>query len=179
MAVLDNDAGYSMQQENHFRAASSLLSAALLSLSLVGSLGQENSESINKPGHSAHGAAFDEGPRQKAELMQGMPDLNFPISTRSPDAQRFFNQGVGQLHGFWYYEAERSFRQALRIDTNCVMAYWGLTMANVNNEKRAKEFIEAGVKRTNGIPRREFLYMDSLGKFYLKENKNEDDRHRD
>ncbi|HEX7860349.1 MAG TPA: redoxin domain-containing protein [Verrucomicrobiae bacterium] len=168
-----------MQQENHFRAASSLLGAALLSLSLVGNFGEENSDTTNKPGHSAHGAAFDEGPRQKAELMQGMPDLNFPISTRSPDAQRFFNQGVGQLHGFWYYEAERSFRQALKSDTNCVMAYWGLTMANVNNEKRAKEFIEAGVKRTNGIPRREFLYMDSLGKFYLKENKNQNDRHRD
>ena len=129
-------------------------------------------------GHSLHGEAFDEGPRQGAYLMQGMPDVDFAVNTRSPDAQKFFNQGVGQLHGFWYYEAERSFRQVLKLDTNCVMAYWGLAMANVNNEERAKEFIAKGVKFTNGIPRRELLYIDSLAKFYLDPPKNATERHR-
>ncbi|MGZ8940425.1 MAG: hypothetical protein ACXW32_14570, partial [Limisphaerales bacterium] len=166
-----------MQEESRYRVSRSLL--LILTFSILPLCAQDSPEPAARPGHSLHGEAFDEGPRQRAYLMQGMPDLNFPINTRSPDAQKFFNQGVGQLHGFWYFEAERSFRQAMQLDTNCVMAFWGLTMANVNNEKRAKEFIQAGIKRTNGIPRREFLYMDSLAKFHLKKAKNDLDRHRE
>src|SRR5207244_2808913 len=67
-------------------------------------------------GHSTHGDAFDEGPRQAAVLMQGMGAVSFPITTQSAEAQRFFDQGVAQLHGFWFYEAERSFRQAAKFD---------------------------------------------------------------
>lgn len=129
-------------------------------------------------GHSIHGEAFDEGPRQAAYLMPGMPEIDFPVTTTSPEAQKFFNQGVGQLHGFWYFEAERSFRQVALMDTNCVMAFWGLAMANVQNEKRAKAFMEKGVKLTNGIPRREFLYMESLANFYLGDEKNDVEKHR-
>ena len=97
------------------------------------------------PGHSQHGEAFDEGPRQKARLMPGMPKIDFPVTTKSREAQAFFNQGVGQLHGFWYFEAERSFRQAAAIDPACAMAYWGMAQANINNPKRAKEMIAKAV----------------------------------
>src|SRR6188474_950585 len=58
-------------------------------------------------GHSVHGETFDEGPRQAAYLMPGMPEIDFPVTSISAEAQKFFNQGVGQLHGFWYFEAER------------------------------------------------------------------------
>jgi hypothetical protein len=68
------------------------------------------------PGHSLHGEAFDEGPRQAAVLMEGMPKIDFPITTKSPEAQKFFTQGVAQQHGFWYFEAERSHRQASALD---------------------------------------------------------------
>ena len=138
-------------------------------------------------GHSSHGEAFNEGPRQKAYLMDGMPDIEFPITTRNSEAQNFFNQGIGQLHGFWYFEAERSFRQVAMLDTNCAMAYWGMAMANVSNEKRARAFIEKAVTRTNGLGRREFLYVQSLAKFYGKDKEKDktdtprspsDDRHR-
>lgn len=119
-------------------------------------------------GHSHYGEAFNEGPRQAAYLMEGMPKIDFPVSTTNTLTQRFFNQGVGQLHGFWYFEAERSFRQAAKLDTNCVMAWWGMAMANVSNDKRAREFMKQAVARTNetSITRREQLYIDSLAKFY-------------
>ena len=74
------------------------------------------------PGHSAHGEVFDEGPRQAAYLMEGTGAVTFPMTTAAPEAQAFFNQGVGQLHGFWYFEAERSFRQVAKLDPNCAMA---------------------------------------------------------
>ena len=117
------------------------------------------------PGHSLHGEAFDEGPRQKAYLMKGMPKVDFPVSTKSTEAQAFFNQGVGQLHGFWYFEAERSFRQVAAIDPECAMAYWGMAMANVNNEKRAKEFIaKATAKKAEATPR-ERAWIEALAAY--------------
>ena len=117
-----------------------------------------------KPGHSTHGDAFDEGPRQAAVLLKGMGAVSFPITTQSGDAQKFFDQGVAQLHGFWYYEAERSFRQAAKLDTAAAMPYWGMAMANVNNEKRAGEFMKQAKAqgRREKASARERLYMDAL-----------------
>src|ERR1700712_4547294 len=99
------------------------------------------------PGHSSHGETFDEGPRHAAYLMGTTGSVSFPITTASPDAQKFFNQGIGQLHGFWFLEAERSFRQAAALDPQCAMAYWGMAMANLNNGSRAKGFIAEAVKQ--------------------------------
>src|SRR5688500_8409273 len=76
------------------------------------------------PGHSYHGETFNEGPRQSAVLLEGMGNISFPVTTANEDAQRFISQGVAQLHGFWYYESERSFRQAAALDPECAMAYW-------------------------------------------------------
>ncbi|MCX6837120.1 MAG: hypothetical protein NTX35_04835, partial [Verrucomicrobia bacterium] len=115
------------------------------------------------PGHSAHGEAFNEGPRQAAVLMPGCGDaVKFAISTKKPEAQQFFTQGVGQLHGFWYYEAERSFRQVAALDPDCAMAYWGMAMANVNTEKRAKAFTEKAVKLKDKATPREKQWIGML-----------------
>jgi len=116
-------------------------------------------------GHSAHGEAFHEGPRQRAYLMKGMPKINFPVTTKKPKCQAFFNQGLGQLHGFWNLEAERSFRQAAVIDPSCAMAYWGMARANLGNEKRAKGFIAEAVKRKGSASPREVKHVDALAKY--------------
>ena len=97
--------------------------------------------------HSLHGEAFDEGPRQKAYLKEGQGKIDFRITTTKPEAQAFFNQGVGQLHSFYYLEAERSFRQAARIDSDSPMPYWGMAMANVNNANRAKGLFKEAQKK--------------------------------
>ena len=70
----------------------------------------------------------------------------FEITTSDPQAQKFFNQGIGQLHGFWNFEAERSFRQVAALDPKCAMAYWGMAMANRGNSTRGKGFIDKAVK---------------------------------
>ncbi|MEX0793851.1 MAG: hypothetical protein WD045_11995, partial [Pirellulaceae bacterium] len=93
------------------------------------------------PGHSLHGESFNTGPRQQAYLMGGTGAVDFPVGSEVPQVQAFFNQGIGQLHGFWFLEAERSFRQAAALDPECAIAYWGMAMANEGNPERAKEFI--------------------------------------
>jgi len=125
--------------------------------------------SVLPAGHSSHGEAFNEGPRQKAYLMEGMPKIDFPVTTQLLEAQQFFNQGIGQLHGFWHFEAERSFRQVAALDTNCAMAYWGMAMANVNNEKRAKEFVQKAVALKDKASHRERMWIESLSSFYPSE----------
>tara|TARA_B100000963_G_scaffold358759_1_gene384203 strand:+ start:287 stop:2692 length:2406 start_codon:yes stop_codon:yes gene_type:complete len=126
---------------------------------------QQDDDATVPAGHSAHGEAFDEGPRQRAYLMKGMPKVNFPVTTKKPKCQAFFNQGLGQLHGFWNLEAERSFRQAAVIDPACAMAYWGMARANLGNEKRAKGFIAEAVMRKGSASPREVKHVDALAKY--------------
>ncbi|MGY8770472.1 MAG: redoxin domain-containing protein [Pirellulales bacterium] len=116
-------------------------------------------------GHSYHGDVFNEGPRQKAYLMGGTGDVHFEITTKSEEAQKFFNQAIGQLHGFWYLEAERSFRHAAFIDPDCAMMYWGAAFANLKNVDRAKGFIKEAVNRTPKASPREVLYIEALDKY--------------
>lgn len=119
-----------------------------------------------KAGHSSHGEAFNEGPRQRAYLIPGMGDVAFPTSTPIPEAQQFFTQGVAQLHSFYYFEAERSFRQAAALDPAMPMAYWGMAMANVNNEKRAKELLARAEQLKNKADPRERLWIAFLSDWY-------------
>ena len=65
--------------------------------------------------------------------MEGQGQVNFSVTTAHPRVQEFINQAVAQLHTFFYFEAERSFRQAALLDPDCSMAYWGMAMVNVNN----------------------------------------------
>ena len=129
-------------------------------------------------GHSNHGEAFNEGPRQKAYLMGGTGNVTFPATCSKPVVQKFINQGVGQLHGFWFFEAERSFRQAAAIDPECAIAYWGMAMANINNEKRAKGFIALAVKRKDKVTERERLYIEAVDAYVKAGSKKNKDRSR-
>jgi peroxiredoxin/tetratricopeptide (TPR) repeat protein len=115
------------------------------------------------PGHSKHGELFDAGPRQSAYLMGGTGNVHFPITHKVEQAQKFFEQGVGQLHGFWYFEAERSFRAAAALDPTCEgMAWWGVSLANHYRPVRAREFAFLAVKKKPGLTDREQMYIEAL-----------------
>ncbi len=119
----------------------------------------------NLAGHSFHGESFNQGPRQAAYLMPGMAPIRFPITTASPLAQKFFEQGIAQLHGFWFFEAERSFRQVAAIDPQCAMAYWGMAMANKENVARARGIMKKGLEKKDKASDREQAYLDLLAKY--------------
>jgi len=68
-------------------------------------------------------------PSLPAKLLAGVGVTNMPVTTKSSEAQKFFNQGVAQLHSFWAIEAERSFLQAAALDPDMAMAYWGIAVA--------------------------------------------------
>jgi peroxiredoxin len=126
----------------------------------------EANPAVPAAGHSVHGEAFNEGPRHAAYLMPGMGKVHFPVTSKKPAAQAFVDQGVAQIHSFYYLEAERSFRQAAQLDPDCAMAYWGMAMANINNPKRAQGFLKESRKRAASLGRRESLYLEALESFF-------------
>ncbi len=126
----------------------------------------EGNPAVPPPGHSLHGEAFNDGPRRAAHIIPGMGRVHFPVTTTKPDAQKFVDQGVAQLHSFYYFESERSFREAARIDPRCAMAYWGMAMSNINNSRRAKGFLSEARKRAAGISSRESHYLAALEAFF-------------
>lgn len=134
--------------------------------------------SIPLAGHSDHGEAYNEGPRQNAYLMGGTGAVDFKITTDNEEAQAFFDQGLGQLYGFWYYEAERSFRRVAALDPDCAMAYWGMARANDENKDRAKSFIVEAVEKKDKATEREQMYISALNK-YLTDDKEEKNRRKD
>ncbi len=49
-----------------------------------------------------------------------------PISTTSPEAQRWFDRGLNWCFGFNQEEGVKCFQRALEADPDCVMAHWGV-----------------------------------------------------
>ena len=49
----------------------------------------DDAEKSLPAGHSNHGEAFNEGPRQKAYLMEGTGDVSFPATCAKPIVQKF------------------------------------------------------------------------------------------
>jgi tetratricopeptide (TPR) repeat protein len=64
-------------------------------------------------------------------LRQGIGKLHEEVTTSSPEAQAYYDQGLAYLHSYVWIEAARSFHQALRLDPSLAMAYVGLSDAYV------------------------------------------------
>ncbi len=121
-------------------------------------------------GHSKHGSAFDTGMRQKPWHMEGIGKAHFPITTKVPEVQEWFDQGNALLQSFWYEEAERSFRWCLKLDPDCAMAYWGMARTGLNwstglsdfpEVKRYKDFLKEAVRRKESVTPRERMYIEA------------------
>ena len=74
--------------------------------------------------------------RDSVPLYDGLGDHTHRITTASPRAQRYFDQGLALTYGFNHAEAIRSFREAQRLDPSCAMCQWGEALAfgpNINS----------------------------------------------
>jgi tetratricopeptide (TPR) repeat protein len=63
------------------------------------------------------------------QAIEGIGQAHIQITTKSPEAQRWFDQGLALIHCFWDYEAERAFEESVRLDPACAMCHWGLYQA--------------------------------------------------
>src|ERR1044072_3925419 len=69
------------------------------------------------------------GSKDEAALVEGMGALHHPVSTKSAEAQKFFDQGLRYVYAFNHDEAVRSFKRAADLDGDLAMAYWGVAYA--------------------------------------------------
>jgi len=80
-------------------------------------------------GHGSHGA-----PEKKTVwLDDGLGGIDHPVTTKSAEAQKYFNQGLMYLYAFNHAEALNSFRHAAELDPEMAMAYWGISLGLGSN----------------------------------------------
>src|SRR5438132_990328 len=99
--------------------------------------------------HSQAGSVPLEILQRPVTLRTGIGELHEKVSTHSPEAQSFYDQGIAYVHSYVWMEAARSFHQALRLDPNLAMAYLGLTDAFIGLQDVATA--SATLERANAL----------------------------
>jgi tetratricopeptide (TPR) repeat protein len=108
-------------------------------------------------------------------LFDNLGNHHHAITTRSAEAQRFFDQGLRLIYGFNHDEAIRSFSEATRLDPHCAMAYWGIGFAygpNYNlllddqHNRAAYAAVEKAVELKPHASEPERAYIDALALRY-------------
>jgi len=108
-------------------------------------------------------------------LMEGLGHYHHPIATTSPEAQKFFDQGLTLIYGFNHDEAIRSFEQAARLDPRSPMPHWGIAIAlgeNINSPidpdraSRAYAELQQAQKLAANGSAVERAYVDALSTRY-------------
>jgi len=116
-------------------------------------------------------------PAKPVTLLSGMGAHTHPISTASPEAQKFFDQGVVLLFGFNHEEAIRAFEHASELDPKAAMPHWGEALAlgaNYNDPvpaderlKKARAEVEKALALSASGPDNERAYAEALAKRYV------------
>jgi len=115
-----------------------------------------------------------------ATLVEGMGNLHHPISTKSDEAQKFFDQGLTFVYAFNHDEAIRSFKRAAELDPASPMPLWGIALAlgpNINldvapdREKAAYDAAQQALKLAAAAPPAERAYVAAVAKRYSNDPK--------
>jgi len=115
---------------------------------------------------------------RQAPLLEGLGDHRHPVATRSPLAQRYFDQGLILAYGFNHAEAARSFREAARLDPECAMCWWGLALVlgpNINaamepeNNAEAHQAVQRALRLSEDGDPRERAYIEALATRYAEQ----------
>jgi tetratricopeptide (TPR) repeat protein len=69
-------------------------------------------------------AAWAEG----AQLFGDVGSAHRPVTTKSEEVQRYFDQGIRLMWAFNHDEATRSFAKAAALDPDCAACYWGVSL---------------------------------------------------
>jgi tetratricopeptide (TPR) repeat protein len=78
--------------------------------------------------------------------MDGIGQAHLQVSC-SPEAQRYFDQGLNLIHCFWDFEALRAFREAVRLDPSCAMGWWGIHRSLFYNRREQGSEREAALAK--------------------------------
>lgn len=98
------------------------------------------------------------------QKMTGIGNVSLQI-TAMPEAQAWFEQGLNLLHDFWDFESARAFEQAVRVDPQCAMCYWGLYRAESYYHSTSPDYAAVSLGKAVNLEKhaskRERLYIDA------------------
>ena len=117
-----------------------LITTCLLSIVVLGICSAINADDSPAKNDAAERPATPV--TNQARLYPGLTGYTRKVTTDSPEAQRWFDQGIQLLYGFNHDEAIRSFEKAGQIDPACAMAWWGAAYArglHINNPEMGEE----------------------------------------
>jgi tetratricopeptide (TPR) repeat protein len=112
-----------------------------------------------------------------ATLLTGLGDYHFPVTTRQPQVQRWFDQGLMLTFGFNHDAAERSFLKATELDPGCAMCWWGAALVlgpHVNggmdpaNDPLAWSRLQRALALAPGATQREQEFIRALAARYAE-----------
>ena len=115
-------------------------------------------------------------------LVTGLGDLHHPVSTKNPQAQQFFDQGLRFIYAFNHDEAARSFQHAAELDPKLAMAYWGVAEAvgpNYNDPadpdryKQAHNAVQKAVDLSENASTSDQAYIQALAKRFPADPKSD------
>jgi tetratricopeptide (TPR) repeat protein len=110
----------------------------------------------------------------RAPDLKGFGDVQVPITTGVPAAQRWYTQGVLQAYAFNEREAVRMFKAGLAQDPDCAMCAWGVAWQlgpNINDTDRdnvpeAMRYLDHALARADRATPRERELMAALALRY-------------
>jgi tetratricopeptide (TPR) repeat protein len=105
-----------------------------------------------------------------ARLFEGLGDFHRTVTTSSPLAQQYFDQGMRLVWAFNHDEATRSFAKAAELDPGCAACYWGVALTvgpNYNlpemEQPRARVAAEALQKAQQQAPHASAVEQGLIG----------------
>lgn len=122
------------------------------------------------------GVAASTQPDRQAPLFDNLGPYHHPVSTTSPLAQRYVDQGMVLTFAFNHAEAIRSFREAARLDPRCAMCAWGEALAlgpNINAPmdieagREAYAALQRAIERAAQASEAERAYIRALAARYV------------
>ena len=90
-------------------------------------------------------------PLLPAKLLPGMgTSTRFAVTTKSEEARKFFQQGLSQIHSFWFMESERSCAQAAQLDPDMAMAHWCIALSAASDYRPAFQLMRNAASSGTG-----------------------------
>ncbi len=112
--------------------------------------------------------------------MRSLGELHHAVSTKSREAQQFFDQGLKLVYGFNHDEARRSFQRAADLDPKLAMAWWGVALTygpNYNlpvdseREKAGYDAVQRAIALQGNASEPERAYIEALAVRYSNDPK--------
>ncbi len=150
--------------------------ASVLTLAFAATVcGRVRAQETHDDHHAKTTSGTDASAGGATRLYDDLGSYHMTISTASPVAQQYFDQGIRLTYGFNHDEAVKSFKEGIRADSTCAMCWWGVANAlgpNINLPmdtslvRPASEASRRALALATKVTPRERAYIEAQAKRY-------------